>query len=212
MAFIGVILLLVFYLFLLAYFVFSYVMTSLSLMTIAKRRGIKNAWLAWIPVGNYWILGSITSEYDGRNGIKRRWDKVLLTLGIIAAACVVVFLAAVVVVVITAIGSDAYMYAIDAVTPMIIGPAILFFVAYFGLVLTSVAVSFVALVCYYKLFESTVPEKSLKYFLLSMLCPFAAPICLFLCRNKGYELPPQNMCYVPQPTEPINSGETEILD
>ena len=40
----------------------------------------------------------------------------------------------------------------------------------------------------FKIFESTVPDKALKYFLISLVVPFAAPICLFLCRNKGYEI------------------------
>ncbi len=176
------------YLFLFAYLIFSYVMTSLSLMTIAKRRGIQNPWLAWIPIGNYWILGAITSEYDSRNGIKRRWDKALLTLGIIAGACVAVFFIAMIIIVIFMIGSQERPSLFDANIGALVA-GILFFVAYIALILCSIAVSFVALVCYYKLFESTVPEKALKYFLLSMLCPFAAPICLFLCRNKGYEVP-----------------------
>ena len=56
----------------------SYVMTSLSVYTIAKRREINNPWLAWIPVANYWIVGSIADDYDEKNGIKRKWRLHLL--------------------------------------------------------------------------------------------------------------------------------------
>ncbi|MDO4608412.1 MAG: hypothetical protein Q4B40_04390 [Clostridia bacterium] len=177
------------YLFLFAYLVFSYVMTSLSLMTIAKRRAVQNPWLAWVPVGNYWVLGAIITEYDGRNGIKRRWDKVLLTLGIIFGACVVIFFIATIIFVVFAIGAQERPSLVGINVGAAAAAGIWFFAAYIALILCSVAVSFIALVCYYKLFESTVPEKALKYFLLSFLCPFAAPICLFLCRNKGYEVP-----------------------
>jgi hypothetical protein len=40
-----------------------YVLKSLGMYTIAKRRGINNPWLAWLPVGNEWIAGSISDQY-----------------------------------------------------------------------------------------------------------------------------------------------------
>ena len=36
------------------------VLSALALYTIAKRREIANPWLAWIPLGQAWILGSIS--------------------------------------------------------------------------------------------------------------------------------------------------------
>ena len=40
----------------------AYVLWSLGVYTIAKRRGIRKPWLSWIPVGNLWILGSISDQ------------------------------------------------------------------------------------------------------------------------------------------------------
>ena len=62
----------------------SYVFCALALYTIAQRREIKKAWLAWVPVLNVWILGSISDQY--RYVVKgeiRSKRKVLLTLNII---------------------------------------------------------------------------------------------------------------------------------
>ena len=39
--------------------VVMYVFEALSLFTIAKRRGIPNYGLAWVPVGNMWIVGKL---------------------------------------------------------------------------------------------------------------------------------------------------------
>ena len=39
-----------------------YVLQSLSLYTIANRRGIRNPWLAWIPVGSSWTIGCISDQ------------------------------------------------------------------------------------------------------------------------------------------------------
>ena len=46
-------------------------------------------------------------------------------------------------------------------------------------------------ICLFKIFESTVPEKAVKYLLLSILVPLAYPICLMKCRNKGYSVSEQ---------------------
>ncbi len=37
-----------------------YVFNSLMLYKLAQKRGVENAWLAWIPYGNMWILGKIS--------------------------------------------------------------------------------------------------------------------------------------------------------
>lgn len=40
----------------------GYVLLSLGLMTLAKRKNIENPWLAWIPIANLYILGKIISR------------------------------------------------------------------------------------------------------------------------------------------------------
>ena len=41
----------------------TYVFQSLGAYTIAKRRGIRKPWLAWVPVGNLWIFGYVVARY-----------------------------------------------------------------------------------------------------------------------------------------------------
>ena len=41
----------------------TYVLTALAFYTVAVRRGLKNAWLAWIPVADAWLVGSISDQY-----------------------------------------------------------------------------------------------------------------------------------------------------
>lgn len=43
--------------------VLVYVFYSLGLYTIAKRRGLRYYGLAWVPIADYWILGSIADQY-----------------------------------------------------------------------------------------------------------------------------------------------------
>ncbi len=41
-----------------------YVLKSIGLMTMAANKGIENAWLAWIPIADLYIAGSIVEEMD----------------------------------------------------------------------------------------------------------------------------------------------------
>jgi hypothetical protein len=41
-----------------------YLMISIPLHKIAKSKGIANAWLAWVPLGNLWIISRIAG-YEG---------------------------------------------------------------------------------------------------------------------------------------------------
>ena len=63
-----------------------YVFQSIGLYTIAKRRGIQNPWLAWLPIGSEWIAGSIADQYRYvvKGEVKNK-RKTLLILNIINA-------------------------------------------------------------------------------------------------------------------------------
>lgn len=39
-----------------------YVLMSLGLMKLAENKGIENAWLAWIPIANMYILGLVIED------------------------------------------------------------------------------------------------------------------------------------------------------
>ena len=61
----------------------QYVLSSLGMYQIAKRRGIPNPWLAWLPVGQAWILGSISDHYQYvAKGKQRNYRKILMGLEI----------------------------------------------------------------------------------------------------------------------------------
>lgn len=46
-----------------AMYVATYILTALALYPIAKRNGVKNAWLAFVPVAQYYIIGDICEDY-----------------------------------------------------------------------------------------------------------------------------------------------------
>ena len=63
----------------------AYVLTALGLYKIAQKRGIENAWLAWIPVVQFYIVGVIIKEVKLGTLTIPRMDLVL-PLGAVAVA------------------------------------------------------------------------------------------------------------------------------
>ena len=171
------------YLLMLGIGVTNYILTSLSLYTIADRRGISNPWLAWLPVVNSWTIGAIADDYDSRNGMKRKWRLLLLILNLIIIVFIVTFIAVFFVSLIS-VSMELNYYAPD-VEEML---EILLPMYAFGIMMsvTSVAAQMCTVICLYKIYESTVPEKSVLFLLISLLVPLGNAICLMICRKKGY--------------------------
>ena len=63
--------------------VLFYVFESLGFYAIAKRRGVANPGLAWVPVASYWIMGCIADQYDEyTTGNSMNMKNILLWLAI----------------------------------------------------------------------------------------------------------------------------------
>ena len=156
----------------------DYILSSLCLMRLAKRRGLTAPWLSWIPVANIWLAGSLVDEYDLRQGKITRWRTALTALMTITLVLIVLYIVELLKMAI--IADDTY-YAEN------LGLALRALVIAIAMAGASTATKGCTMVCLYKVYESTVPEKALKYFLISLLVPLGQPICLYRCSNKGYD-------------------------
>lgn len=155
----------------------DYVLKALALQSLAKRRNISKPWLAWIPIASVWTLGSIADEYDSKNGIKRKWRLTLIIPILIILAAAIVFVSITTILSITTNLTDYYPET-----------AIFIFIYISYLVILSAAMVYMACytICLYKLYESTVPEKSVKYLLFTLLIPLGGAVCLMKSKDKGY--------------------------
>ena len=169
-----------------------YVFSALALYTIAKRRGLSNPWLSWIPVANVWILGSIADQYRYvARGEVRSKRKVLLTLKIISAALTAVMVVLCIGTVIGAIGGAVAGRNEDMIMRGMMGPL----AGVIGLPLPQVGVPIAAAVirymALYDLYSSCDPDNKTVFVVLSILFGITVPVFLFLCRNKDYGMPPR---------------------
>lgn len=165
-------------LFAMAIGIVSYVFRSLSLHTIAKRRGIRNPWMAWVPVLHTWTLGSISDQYQYvvKGKVKNKRTLLLVMYCVTYAVSIAANVLSAVYT-----WSD---YAGDG-----------FLVATMVLSLVNLVVAVVAAVFYYiamyDLYTSCDPKNNVLFLVLGIVFQIAEPFFLFVNRNKDGGMPPR---------------------
>ena len=182
----------------LAFSVVCYVLEGKSLSAIARRREIEKPWLAWVPVGSSWLLGSISDQYRYVTyGQVRSRRKLLtwLTATLYAAMTVLfVFLGVwMVSSMIAAINATEEAFLITLLGGMI--GLYLFLFLFMGIAAVTSVFHFMA---YYDLFRSCDPKKSLVFLLVSIFVGYPLPFFVYSCRNKDLGMPPRTDA--PQPS------------
>ena len=176
----------------------GYVFQSIGLYTIAKRRGIANPWLAWLPVGNYWIAGSIADQYQYVvNGAVKNRRMILLALSI--AGFVVSSLVSTVVTgnfVLTT--GDVTMEQLASLGTM--GTVLDLLTS--ALELATFVFWQIAL---YDLYTSCNPKNNVLFLVLGIIFGVAVPYFIFFNRNKELGMPPRReeprFEYEPEPRD-----------
>ena len=207
-----------------------YVLQAIGLSTIAKRRNIAHAWLACVPVGSLWIMGSIADDYMARTGKKTKLRIWVTLLSAVMVVLLVVSLAGSVSTLMRALTADELvdlmmdasgmgndLYApteeelmtelttlLDArLTDEILEAA---FDTMLLMVLASLAAAVLALVVavleYISLHRvfASCDPKNKTLYLLLSIFVGIGPVFLFICRNKDNGLPQG----IPASYEPIN--------
>ena len=187
----------------LAFSIASYVLHSLGLYSIAERRGIRNSWLAWIPIGRLWLLGSISDQFQYlvKGKIKNR-RKVMQGLGI---AMIAVYLVWLVVMIVSAVSAaaDPNGMSTGSILPVILGIVALFAVA--------IVLTVFQYLSYYDLFYSCYPDNAVLFLVLAIVFPVTLPFFVFANRKKDLGMPPKKQPQAPEgmqqlPEEPMEEA------
>lgn len=162
----------------------GYVFQSIGLYTLAKRRGIANPWLAWLPVGYYWIAGSIADQYRYvTEGFVKNRRTILLALSI--AGIVVSSLVSTMV-------NGSFMLSTGEVSMDQLAS-----LGTMGTVLNLVtsALEIATFVFWqialYDLYSSCNPRNNVLFLVLGIIFGFLVPFFIFACRNKEEGMPPR---------------------
>ena len=188
----------------------SYVLQSLAYYRIASRRGIRHAWLSWIPVGSIWILGCISDQYQYvvKRQIKNK-RKILMILGLVSLvlAILVVVLAGILIGTALAFG-DSYR-GNDQLAGVFFGSVFGIPVVLLLMSALSIAMVILQYICLYDLFTSCDPSNNITYLILSIFLGFLLPVLLFICRNKDEGMPPRKVAPAQIPVEPWENPENQ---
>lgn len=179
----------------------SYVLTALALYTIARRRGLKNPWLAWIPIADCWLLGSLSDQYryvvKGEHKSKR---KILLFFRILIAIMWISLLGLLIRLCFHAVGSVVWGSINDDQFFQILHQALNLLVVCLPLLGISIAYAVFRYMALYDLYKSLDPSNCAMFLVLSILFGITEPFFLFFSRNKDEGMPPRRQAPVNIPS------------
>ena len=165
-----------------AWAILSYVLYASGLYTIAKRRGIHHAWLAWIPIGSEWLLGSISDQYQyvtkKRNTNRRT---ILLVLEIVFVAVYVFF----------CFNAFSMVYTMEAAGTALGASIGLYLLSWFAVCGIGVAVFVFEMIALNDLFAACDPSSVAVKIVLCILFVFTLPFFVFFSRKKDLGMPPR---------------------
>lgn len=188
--------------FLLAYFavlglaglisIAAYVLQSLSLYNIAKRRCIKKPWLAWLPVGYSWILGSISDQYRyvAKGQVKNK-RKALLVLEILCAVMGAACFALMIVALGEMFSTIGDWQMRDDVFGAIVGTMLGAWGAAMAVYGLRIAIMVISYMADYDLYRSCEPKNAVVYLVLGIIFSITRPVFMIVCSKKDEGMPPR---------------------
>ena len=199
-----------FLIYLLVYFgsmilsVAMYVLNALGMYTIAQRRQIKHPWLAWLPVAEQWILGSISDQYQYvAKGKVRNRRKTLIGLNIAMWAMFIVFWIGYIMIFVNMfMHMDTMDYMSFEQGMQVFGaPMLVILAAVVAMLILAIILTVFQYIAYYDLFASSKPEHAGLFTVLGILFNVTLPFFVFACRKHDQGMPPKKSDVQPRQIE-----------
>lgn len=176
-----------------------FVVRALSVQTIAKRRGLSKPWLAWIPVADDWLLGSISDQYQylTQEKVQSR-RKILLSLSIVCALCGAVVIGSAVALAVRIVLNGDMHPSDGMIARMMLEPMMGILAAFLVWTVVSITAFVFRCMCKYDLYKSCEPKNATAYLALGIFFGVAEPFFLLACRKKDLGMPPRKPVYEPK--------------
>lgn len=165
----------IFYVIMFAFAIAMYVMEGIAFLRMAKKTGVPNGWMGFVPVANVYLLGRIADAGTGN----RKHAKRLLISYIALYACLIPFF------VVYAVA----MYSLIAEAEMAIVPLILMLIVALAMVAIAVCCSVFVYIAFYHIAKNFGGESGTGYFagilVGSFVCPIVSVILLLILSGKN---------------------------
>ena len=191
----------------------TYILSAVALYTIAKRRGLKNPWLAWIPIADCWLLGSLSDQYQYVvNGQHKSKRKLLLFFRILTAILWVSLIGLLVSLCVHVVDSLMWGPMVSASLPSILHQVSNLVIAALPLIGISIAYAVFRYMALYDIYKSLDPANCVLFLVLSILFGVTEPFFLFFSRNKDDGMPPRKQPIVDAPSSGdwVDTEEDEL--
>ena len=197
--------------------ILGYVLAACGMYSIAKRRGIANPWLAWVPIAQFWVMGSISDQfrYVTKAQVKNK-RTTLLVMNLIQT----VASTAMMVVIGIAFAELVNMGIIGFEEEELMTEAMILVFKFMGMALVlggiALATAIIHYIAMYDLYLSVNPANAVLFLILSIFIGITEPFFIFFNRNKDGGMPPR--CDVPQapvsyvPEMPVQETETAMIE
>ena len=167
----------------------DYVLSSLGLYGIAKKRNISWAGLAWLPIGNLWVMGSIIDSYeDKKEDHFKKWRVLLPVLMAVVVAAYILIYVVYFVMYFAMFGTMVVEANVEEIPEASIGLFLIFMIViiimFVLLALVMAAAQALNYIAIYKVYENIATKKEIKYLILSVAVPLADGICMLKCKNQ----------------------------
>lgn len=171
-----------------------YLLESIGVYKMAKSAEIKNPWLAFIPVANGWVFGTLAEKYKKKNGVKSARFGIILPVleGIVLIEAIALTIFTVISI------KEITGYALDAVNtssemaPEQFMSLISVIILYFALMAVAIAYAVVFFIALWRVYSSFDKPNATLYIVLSVVFTISVPIILFIIRNRKPEFDPHN--------------------
>lgn len=171
-----------------------YLLESIGVYKMAKSAEIKNPWLAFIPVANGWVFGTLAEKYKKKNGTKSARFGIILPVleGIVLIEAIALTIFTVISI------KEITGYALDAVNtssemaPEQFMSLISVIILYFALMAVAIAYAVVFFIALWRVYSSFDKPNDTLYIVLSVVFTISVPIILFIIRNRKPEFDPHN--------------------
>ncbi len=172
--------------------VVSYVLRSLGVYTIAKRRCIRRPWFAWVPIVDQYLLGCISDQYQyvvkGKNRNKRR---VLLALTIAQTVAIIGIFAVYILMVVNMVRIAEVGMSDAMMVQMIAAPAIGILCMSLVMMVLAIVLMVFRYMALYDLYTSCSPANNVLFLVLSIVFSVTEPFFIFFSRKKDGGMPPR---------------------
>lgn len=158
-----------------------YIFEAIGLYSVAKRRGLKHPFMAWIPYTNTYLFGKAAEQYETAvKGKSKNYKAILLSLSIILTAVTVLFS-----VVIYALSNSIVYLAQDcAYNSDAIVLIISLILLYIAMLVVSVIYSVFYFIALHKIYRSFSTKSSTLLLIFSIIFPVIVPFVIFASRKK----------------------------